>query len=353
MTRLGSVCVAALLALLALLASVPARAQQDEDPDLEDQRKRDEQYLERYRQREAAPVPTDPAQAAQQFLAKADELIRDKNHRSTVSARYRIQTDDPRLDLDAVASLLESFATFFGGLWPGEPQQPTEPVRVFLFYSYHKYNQLLEADFSRQVVRPAGHYGSAFGALVIHSDPGGSTPLADTLVHEATHQLLDRRVYGSGATRPSIWITEGLASVFEHTLMSEGGKFEAGTVGGKSIALVRGSRPDSKSDARPRLAAVRKALEDPETTLALDVVAADEPEEFYGPGALERYDQAWVLVHYLLYGDSGRYREGFLRYLAADATGHGDAATLERECGIDLRALDPALAAHVKSISVK
>jgi hypothetical protein len=350
-TRLGSVC---LVALLALLAFVPARAQQEEDPDLEDQRKRDEQYLERYREKPEAPAPADPAEAAKQFLAKADALIRDKNHRSTVSTRYRIQTDDPRLDLDAVGSLLDSFAAFFDGLWPGEGEHPTEPVRVFLFYSYHKYNQLLEADFSRAIVRPAGHYGSAFGALVVHSDPADA-PLADTLVHEATHQLLDRRVYGSGsgATRESIWVTEGLARCFEHTLMDDDGKFEAGIVGGKHIALVRGSRPPAKSDARERLAAVRKALEDPEMMLAFDVVAADEPEEFYGPGVLERYDHAWVLVHYLLYGDGGRYREGFLRFLAADATGHGDAATLERECGIDLRALDPALAAYIKTISVK
>ena len=342
---------ARLAALLALVAFVPAPAQ-EEDEELEDHRKRDEQYLERYREREV-PAEADPAQAAQRFLARADELIRDKNHRSTVSARYRIQTDDPRLDLEAVASLLEAFAGFFDGQWPGDAAPAAEPVRVFLFYSYHKYNQLLGADFSREAVRPAGHYGSAFDALVIHSDPGGSTPLADTLVHEAAHQLLHRRVYGSGATRPSIWATEGLASYFEHTFMDETRKFEAGTAGGKQIALLRGARAPAKNDARARLAAVRKALEDPETPLALDLVGADEPAEFYGSNALERYDQAWVLVHFLMHGDGGRYRAGFLRYLAADAAGSGDAATLERECGLDLGDLDPALAAHVKTISVR
>jgi len=353
-TRRGfsPVLAAALAALLWGLVFAPVRAQQEGDEDLEEHRRRDEQYLERHRAPEDAPKGTDPAAAAERFLAAADKLIRDKNHRSIESERYRIQTDDPRLDLGAVSSLLEFFAEFFDGLWPGEPPAPSPPARVFLFYSYHKYNQLLESDFSREVVRPAGHYGSAFDSLVIHSDPGGPTGIGDTLVHEAAHQLVDRRLYAGGA-RPSTWITEGLASYFEHTYMDEAGTFGAGTVGPKRIALLRGARPPARTDARARLARLRDALDDPQTSLALDVASADEPAEFYGPGALERYDSSWVLVHYLLHADGGRYREGFLRYLAADAAGRGDVASLERECGLDLRALDDALAAHIKTIPVR
>jgi len=344
------------LALLALVLPSLALAQYTDDEDLEDQKRRDEEYLKRYtKPKDAAPDPAaTEAEIRERFLAAADELIRDKNYRSTQSARYRIQTDDPRLDVDAVSGLLEDFAAFFEESWPTRAPSPAEPTRVFLFYSYYKYNQLLGGGFSRQEVRPAGHYGAALGALAAHSDPEGARGLPDTLVHEAAHERIDRLLY-TGIVGPSVWVTEGLATYFENTARDAAGKFEPGVVGPKQVSLVRGAPPATKTDAKARLARTRQALakSGSETPLVLLLVSADQPAEFYGPGVLERYDLAWVLVHFLLHGDEGRYRDGFVRFVALDAAGQGTVEALERETQLDFRKLDPVLADYVKSIRVK
>ena len=344
--------------VLALAAVVlPVAAQDKDDEELEEQRRRDEKYLERRNAPPDAAAPADAAAAARQFVERADRLIRDKNYRSAEGPRYRIQTDDPRLDLAAVGGLLDAFAGFFDGVWPVEsaPAAPAEPARVFLFYSFHKYNQLLQGDFSRELVRPVGHYGSALDALVIHTDAEGGEGLPQTLVHEAAHQLVHRRFY-PGEARASTWADEGLATYFGNTFMDSERKFHAGVVGGKRIALLRGAREEGRTDARARLARVRQALErsrEGGPSAAALLVSADEPAEFYGEGVLERYDLSWVLVHYLLHGDGGRHAEGFRRFLALDAAGRGDAAALERETGLELRTLDAALAAHLKTIEVR
>ena len=224
----------AITLLLLATAGPPCAAQYEEDEETEDQRRRDEEYYKRYLQEEEQPppaAPADDAELAEAFLAKADELIRDKNHRSVIGARYKIQTDDPRLDLKSVDKLLESFRGFFDAFWTDRAPGRTydRQGRFFLIYSYHKYNQLVGGDWSRQVVRPKGHYGSMFDAVVIHTDSDRAGGLPNTLVHESAHQLVDQILYG-GTVSPSLWVSEGLATYYENTFMNADGKFETGVV---------------------------------------------------------------------------------------------------------------------------
>jgi len=349
-----------LLALLVAGFAAPALAQYTEEEETEDHRLQDEQYYKRYAEQEekqAADEPQDEAALAQAFLDKADALIRDKNYRSFENDRYRVQADDPRLDVKAVVALLDGFRSFFDEFWSArtEPRPYEERSRVFLFYSYHKYNQLLSGDWQRQMVRPKGHYGSMFDAVVIHTDSDRPSGLPNTLVHEATHQLVDQRLYLEGG-RPSLWIAEGLATYFENTFMDASGTFEAGVIGGKQISVLRGGRDKAVSNARIRTKKVRDALREAatdESALTFRVVAADDPNEFYGEGAFVRYDVSWLMIHYLLHGDDGAHADAFARYIGIDARGQGGPDLLFAEIGMTPEELDAALQDHLKTLKIR
>jgi len=351
-----------LLIGVALLASVssPSVAQYVEDEEMDDHRRQDEEYYKRYLQEGEEPSPpagADDAALAEAFLAKADELIRDKNHRSRSGARYKIQTDDPRVDLKSVETLLESFRDFFDVSWADRAPDRSydRQGRFFLFYSYHKYNQLLGADWSRQWVRPKGHYGSVFDAVVVHTDsdrPGG---LPNTLVHESTHQLVDQVLYG-GEFRPSLWVAEGLATYYENTFMDAEGKFEDGVVGGKQISTVRGEGDKAVSDAKARIRNARDAFgaaAKEDRHLVLAVISANDPSEFYGRNTMGNYDLAWLLVHFLLHGDDGSHVEPFVRYLGLEAEDRGGVEVFLGEIGMTPAELDAAVQRHLKSVKVR
>jgi len=351
---------------LGLLLLWPAilPAQQQEEDETEEQRRRDEAYLERYRQQQDRQSPQtdradqpddDPAEVARSYAARADELIRDKNHHSIELEHYRVQTDDPRLDVEATAELLEALRGFFDQTWESSPSESRDgPVRVFLFYSYHKYNQLIGGDWSRQLLRPKGHYGSTLDALVVHTDSDRAGGLPNTLIHEATHQLVDAVLYQSNGGAAT-WITEGLATYYQNTLMDRDG-FHSGVVGPKSVTLMRGDGGRPTTDAGTQLRLAKQALRhaaSAETPLSVVVVSADQAGEFYGDNIETMYATSWILVHFLLHGEQGRHADAFSRFIAIDAEGVGTPRRFFAELALDGAELDEALRRHAKTIKVR
>ena len=136
----------------------------------------------------------------------------------------------------AATALLVSFRTFFEGFWGDRiALQPyDETSRVFLFFSFHKFNKLLAGDWRFSEVRPEGHYRAAVDVVTVHTDAGDRRDAADALVHEAAHQQIDQRIYSRGHAA-SRWIAEGLASYFEHTLQDRDGVFHAGKIGAATL----------------------------------------------------------------------------------------------------------------------
>jgi hypothetical protein len=219
----------------------PVGAQYEDDDQTQDHEEQDRRYYERYAEEkpEPEPQPEDEAAQTEAFIARAEELIRDRNHSARDSEHYRVQTDDPRLRLDATTRLLESFHAYFDEFWPEdvELRADDEASRVFLFYSFYKFNELLEGDYRYREFRPKGHYGYLLDVITLHTDPGDRGSLADALVHEAAHQLVTRRLLGK-SNNASLWINEGLATYFGSTLADEQGAFDTGSIGGKATELV-------------------------------------------------------------------------------------------------------------------
>jgi len=342
-----------------LLVFFPVAAQQD-DEDLEEQEQR---YYERYLQREepseeadAEPQPPEePEDSRAAFRARADELIRDRDYRASDGSIYRVKTDDPRLDTRAAVELLGDFSIFFTSFWEARLElAPYEgPADVFLFYSFHKYNQLLTGDFTFSATRPKGHYVRDLDVITLHTDadmPGG---LADTLVHEAAHQLVDQRIYARGVP-PSMWLAEGFGSYFGFTYRDKNGRFHPGRVGGKGAALIRGEKAQYGEEGPLRLRAFRQMVkksgfEEP-GDLVDWVVGAQDPQNFYFQNPDLTYATSWLLVHYLLHGDDGIHATAFCSYLEQAVRGNGAPETLYATVGMDAPELEAALVAHAKRI---
>jgi hypothetical protein len=351
---------ALLVALLFAFSWFPVAAQYDDDDSTSDYEEQDRRYLERLnnaKKPQATSAAIEDPSAA--FLELAEKLVRDRNYSSAKTARYFVQSDDPRLDAQATAALLENFRDHFDAFWRDRfelaPYEKTS--RVFLLYSFYKYNQLLAGDFRFSAQRPEGHYGSLYDAISLHSDADGgpgSTP--DALIHEATHQLIDQRVFG-GAPPRAYWLTEGLASYFGYTRLDAKEGFQDGAIGGKSVSIFSAEKNRPGQDAKLALRESAKTFKTYAKThdqpLVARLLAIDSPSGFYADQPQLNYTASWLLIHTLFHAEDGRYQQGFLRYLAREAAGEGGAAALLEELSLDVTELQAALQAHVGTLKAR
>jgi len=323
-----------------------------------DHEREDRRYLERRASRAEKPAseaPADPAAGARDFLARADELIRDRSYRSAASDRHRVQTDDPRVDPKAVVALLDGFSAFFERQWSGRADLAPEvgQLRVFLFYSSRDLELAIGPDAGFAADRAAGHHRPAAEAVAAHTDPEGPPKLGETLIHAVAHRLVERRLPGGRAPR-SPWVGEGLASYFGHTRIARGIVFDAGVVGGSAVALVEGVGSEPPAQARSLLDELRNELRsrakggDP---LFSDVLRIEDAAEFYGEDAELHRAASWVIAHYLLHADDGSHAAAFGRWLALEERAEGGPDALLRELGVDAVAFEVALAEHLRRMS--
>jgi hypothetical protein len=348
-----------LLAGLMLCGASAALAQYD-DEQTRDHEEQDRIYQERYakppNEREPAPAEEEGEGLRAATIAEADRLIRDRHHRATDSEHYRVQSDDPRLVTDEAAALLEEFRAcferYFGARLELAPYD--ERSQVYLFYSFYKFNELLAGDHRYRTARPKGHYDVRIDVITLHSDadtPGG---LANALVHEAAHQLVERRIYAHGPG-PSLWVSEGLAAYFGFTYRDERGGFRPGSVGGKSVRLLRDVK-DGGNEARLNLQNARdtiKAARKTGASATRGVISITDPRRFYDSAAATHYAVAWAVVHTLLHGQDGALANRFIAYLRLEARGAGGAEVLYRELGMDADELESAVTAHLENLKAR
>jgi len=327
------------------------------DPE-EDAAREERRYLERLRAARETPAPeraatTGEREAAREaFLARADELIRDKNYRSGGTDAYLVKTDDPRLDVGAVADLLTSFRAAFDRFWQDRVEllPCDEASRMYLFWSYYKYNQLFSGKARFDEFRTAGHYRGVLDTIVIHTDGTPPGDLADVLVHEAAHQRIRQCLAGPDAELPP-WLDEGLAEYFAYTRQEAGGRFAFGEVGGKSVWPFREGKPSRATAARTRRDAALRRLADGGGGTVDGLLRAGGPA-FYGDGIEANYGASWLLVRFLLDGDGGRHADAFAAWIRDDLRGGGGRA-LPDALGLDAGSLDEALARHAKSLKIR
>ena len=320
-------------ASLLLLTAAPLALAQTDDHEEEDQK---------YQQRLSKPTP--PPSAAnprEAVIATADKLIRDsKDYSSKSTAHWQVRTDDPGVNAAASAELLESFRTWFETFWKGRLETtPTEDLgRVYVFTSFHDYNELLTGGALHGDFRPAGHYNLVTDVVALYLGAIDREGLPDTLVHEGAHMLIAREILHGRPTAP--WLAEGLAAYFESTARDGKGGFEGGAIGGRQ--------------AKTRLRDLKKLLDAKPPWSVTSLLDTDDPQVFYGDGAAGRYAASWVLVHALFHAEGGKHAGGFARFLQqAAATGESTPEMLYEATGLDAAALTALVAADARAIDVR
>ena len=142
---------------------------------------------------------------------------------------------------------------------------------------------------------PYGHYEPLTDTIHMQAAGGLAWP---TLAHEAVHQLLYDTAFRernrSGAL--PAWLDEGLA------------EYVAAGVGEPAATLTfeagRPARRHFETHARAR------------PPMELEELLGLQVEDFDARAERDlKYAQSYTLVHYLLHGDEGRWRAGFLEYL--------------------------------------
>lgn len=127
----------------------------------------------------------------------------------------------------------------------------------------------------------------------------GDTPhdrVFRVLYHEGFHQFVHHYI-----GKCPIWLNEGMAEFF-------------------SEATWNGKRFDVGEVPPHRLSILRKAIKEDRTIRMRDLLTMSHGEWVASISrdrwkATVQYNQSWGLVHFLVHGDNGRYRDAFVRYI--------------------------------------
>jgi hypothetical protein len=159
------------------------------------------------------------------------------------------------------------------------------------------------------------------------------------VIHEAVHMLNYERVYAEGVVT-SRWFEEGLANYFGFSRYDSRLRIDSGDIGKSSPLNVEGFRIqfDPSVELREHLRRVRDAGP---LGLRRLISAPDTDELWSGRRSTRAYGAAWTLVHFLLHGEKGGFRERFERYAALEAIGAGGFEAFQRIFP-DLDALETA-----------
>ena len=166
-----------------------------------------------------------------------------------------------------------------------------DKITVRLFETQEELATFASRRMTRDPSHTIGFYDPATWSVALTLRP--PRELLALIFHETTHLVMDRSAT-LGSPQWSVWLAEGMAVFFEHSPIEQG-RVRLGGKGEAHLALV--------------LARARQGRH-----LPLPELLRMAPREFYGAHSELAYAEAGLLVAYLLTGDGGKHREGFLRY---------------------------------------
>jgi hypothetical protein len=213
------------------------------------------------------------------------------------SRHYRIKTDlsadEAREFADHLDRMHEAMHNRLGSL----PARRPVTNLVLVFQNYEDYLYTLRSRFGINAIGTGGMFfvrpeGAAIAVWIGHRP---RQRILAVLQHEAFHQFAYSRF---GADLP-VWANEGLAMFFEEAVLV-----------GRELII---------GEAKPRMIeAVQTAIDQQRTIPFHDILMMDSDrwqQAILAGTADVQYNQAWSMVHFLIYGDDGRYVSAFERYL--------------------------------------
>lgn len=207
-------------------------------------------------------------------------------------------------------------------------------MTLFLLETQTDYVRMLAAH----GINGAGSGGMFFArgddaALATFVDRRDPRQMLATLQHEGFHQF----AYMMIGDLP-IWVNEGLAEYFGDAALIDG-KLELGQIGSDRVRLLK------------------KGLDKPGVLQPFDKLLNMSHAEWRArlqgdPMARLLYDQSWSIVHFLVHGDDGRYRQRFMGYLRLIHRGVDSDAAFKKAFGTqDYQAFEERWRAHVEAMN--
>jgi hypothetical protein len=219
------------------------------------------------------------------------------------SRHYTIRSD---LDLERTREFAEHLDLMFNEYskrLASLPQRLPHALNVFMFERRRDYHETLRTQFGIDAEGSGGMFfvtpRGAGLAFFVEGVP--RTRILHVIQHEGFHQFAFSRF---GNDLP-IWANEGLAEFFGFA-----------AVVGREVVI---------GQASPwTLSALREAIENDATIPFLEMLTMTNDgwnARVRSRQAAMQYQQAWSMVHFLVYADNGRYRGPFERYLRLLNTG--------------------------------
>jgi len=231
--------------------------------------------------------------AAEVAAPPKGEVVREGNLFVLLKPNYRVETDISPEAAQVIGAHMEAVHAAYRAILGGLGRVAVPPFRVRVYRERRDYLEVVGEGLARTI----GLYVPEMRLLLacIGSDDLGR--ILGVLRHEGWHQF-SHAVFGNLPP----WVDEGLAEYFHHARVHRG-------------RLVQGELPARELRFVQRAVAQRLALPLAEL-LALDHEAWTELRERDARRGSLAYCQAALLVHCLLDGEGGRYRQGFYQYLA-------------------------------------
>ena len=217
---------------------------------------------------------------------------------------YWVKTDLPAEQANTLARHLNLMHAQYAAHLASLPARAPTPLNVLLFADREDYLETLRLRYG---IHAAGTGGMFFvnpsgTALTLWTGDLSRRRLQHVLRHEGFHQF----AYSRFGTDLPLWVNEGLAELF-----------------GASV-VVEGNLLVGQSSAR-MLDDVKSSLE-LGTYVPFDRMLTMTPQQWSealaNDTAAGLYTQSWSMVHFLIYGDGGRYLDRFERYLRLINAGH-------------------------------
>jgi hypothetical protein len=221
---------------------------------------------------------------------------------------------------------------------------------IFLLPSMRSYRSFYEKARSTGVVQTAGHYES--GIVAIHPNAADGGNPERTLVHESVHHF-NHVLLGIGANHSVIWLDEGLASYFGLSRIDKEGMLEPGNIADNGIRLRMNPYTDSRlilntGSPKGRIYLLQRELRSGHQ-IDLQKLLSLNGDSFYSGKIMINYSLSWMLVHYLMHGKEGNYRENFFKYIVRAREGEVTPSQFATIIGKSLNRFENELRAYILS----
>lgn len=225
-------------------------------------------------------------------------------------------------DLRHVADRLERFRQALALLFPGLDLQSAPSATMIVFPSQATYEPYTPT-FNGVATKVAGHFvGGPTANYILMTAEGDTLAVA---YHEYVHLVIHRVLAGAPA-----WFHEGLAEYYSTFEMTSDTRARLGTV------------------LRPHVLLLREQGMLPLTTL----MAVNQDSALYNEDRRSSfYAQSWLLVHYLLLGQQGKYVSRVAAFVGQLADGVPVEKACEQALGTTPTALEEELWAYAQQES--